>query len=339
MNNPLNLTDPSGYLSFSDPLGVFSGGSNPFPDINRLGDNIGATLGLPFGSRGTNAVYSFLHGAGGYQVKSAVISAASVFCFWGAWACNAGGQYALARGYGASESDAFKTGLIAGISTGAFQLAGGVGGQYSPERYLAHAGAGCVSAVAGGGNCGQGAVSAVFGKFVTNELSIGGKGLQYDIANGVIAVTAGGIGSVIAGGKFQNGAVTAAYGYLFNGLLTQLTRPTIKQTTVAVGVLATIKASFDTDGIYDEGHKAGEAFAQKQADASATALARIEKNEDVFTTQKSAYQVSRVNNYLDVAATLASSLGDRNPVKSYYFVKGFNRGYTDCVCVGVSRDK
>jgi RHS repeat-associated protein len=205
MKNPLNLTDPSGYRSFLQKL-------------MHLGDRI-SSIGVSLGSpKLYHASVNFLSGSGGYQLKSAALGYVSLYC--GAWvaACNGGFQAALAKGYGASDNDAFKAGAIAAVSTGAFQLAGGVGNQYSFERYLAHAGAGCVSAVAGGGNCGKGAVAGVFGKFASNELSISGSGIQYDIANGVIAVTAGGIGSVIAGGKFENGAVTAAYGYLFNQL-------------------------------------------------------------------------------------------------------------------------
>ena len=205
MNNPLNLTDPSGYRSI-------------FQKLMHLGDRI-SSIGVSLGSpKLYHASVNFLSGSGGYQLKSAALGYVSLYC--GAWvaACNGGFQAALAKGYGASDGDAFRAGAVGAISSAAFQWAGNQGGQYSFERYLAHAGAGCVSAAAGGGNCGRGAVAGVFGKFASNELSIGGSGMQYDIANGFIAATAGGIGSVIAGGKFENGAVTAAYGYLFNHL-------------------------------------------------------------------------------------------------------------------------
>jgi hypothetical protein len=101
-----------------------------------------------------------------------------------------------------------------------FGAAGGVGADESAVRYAAHASAGCVSSVAGGGNCGQGAASAMFGKFTTNSISgLGGDGTAAIIARGVATAIAGGVGSVIAGGKFENGAVTGAFGYLFNELL------------------------------------------------------------------------------------------------------------------------
>jgi hypothetical protein len=111
-------------------------------------------------------------------------------------------------------------GALSGALFGAAGHAGGFGeaGASSWERYAAHAGAGCISSVASGGNCAQGAASAVFGKFTTN--AIGGVNADTPvsevIAKGVATMVSGGVGSVIAGGKFANGAETAAYGYLFN---------------------------------------------------------------------------------------------------------------------------
>jgi len=100
------------------------------------------------------------------------------------------------------------------LSGGLFGAACSVGADSSIQRYVAHAAAGCVSAVAGSGRCGSGAAAAVFGKYATNVTG----GITDPIARGVVASVAGGVGSMIAGGKFENGAVTAAYGYLFNEL-------------------------------------------------------------------------------------------------------------------------
>lgn len=103
-----------------------------------------------------------------------------------------------------------------GAFTGAlFGVAGLQGADDSFVRYAAHAGAGCVSAAASGGDCGKSAVAAVFGKYATNAIG-DSSFLSNDIAKGVASAVAGGVGSVIAGGKFENGAVTASYGYLFN---------------------------------------------------------------------------------------------------------------------------
>jgi hypothetical protein len=72
--------------------------------------------------------------------------------------------------------------------------------------------------VAGGGKCEQGAASAAFGKYATNNIDIYVKGEALKFA---ATVTAGGVGSMLAGGKFENGATTATYGYLFNYCTTQ----------------------------------------------------------------------------------------------------------------------
>ena len=110
------------------------------------------------------------------------------------------------------------------ISGGAFGWAGGIGGATDPSRYFAHALAGCAGAVAGGGNCGQGALSAFAGKAITNYApsSLGSFGRF------AAASVAGGAASVIGGGKFENGAMTGAFGYLFNELLSSYSENYLK---------------------------------------------------------------------------------------------------------------
>jgi RHS repeat-associated protein len=191
MNNPLNLTDPSGYFSFRKFLGY-------------------AVFGI--------------HG-GSSTVRTGITMA---LCSYGPATC---GAATAMNAYisGASTRQALRSGGVALLSALAFQAAGGVGPEgataeeaaRSVERYAAHATAGCVSAAMGGGQCGTGAVSAVVGKFTSNQIAgIGAQDLGGDIARGIATSVAGGVGSVIAGGKFENGAKTAAYGYLFNELLT-----------------------------------------------------------------------------------------------------------------------
>jgi RHS repeat-associated protein len=90
-----------------------------------------------------------------------------------------------------------------------------------PAAIMGHAVVGCASAEAGGGNCGEGALAAGFGKamtlagpsFVQNPQGLSG------VAAGTAYVAfSGGVASVLGGGKFANGAQTAAMGYLFNHL-------------------------------------------------------------------------------------------------------------------------
>jgi hypothetical protein len=120
-----------------------------------------------------------------------------------------------------SFSAALKSAAITFATTQAFQWAGAQGGTgelgaRSLERYAAHALVGCVSSAASGGSCGSGAVSALFGKFTSNQMW----DMPDGVFKGVTTAIAGGVGSVIAGGKFENGAMTAAFAYLFNQMLT-----------------------------------------------------------------------------------------------------------------------
>lgn len=105
--------------------------------------------------------------------------------------------------------------LQGGLSGGLFAAASLVGGADSVGRLVAHGAAGCVSAVAGGGDCGTGALSAVVGKATTNFVNANFE-TAGPIAKGVATIVAGGVASVAGGGKFENGAVTAAFGYLYN---------------------------------------------------------------------------------------------------------------------------
>ena len=95
------------------------------------------------------------------------------------------------------------------LSMALFYGAGEIGSTGSLSRTLAHAGAGCISASASGGNCGQGALSAGFAEWAGSNLP-----KQYD--GFVTRVALGGTAAELGGGKFANGASTAAFGYLFN---------------------------------------------------------------------------------------------------------------------------
>lgn len=201
LNNPLYYTDPSGYFSFKK--------------LFRAVVSIAVAVYAP------QMIYSAWAGSAAAAASAAgtVLTSAQVTGMYIGSGAMAG---ALS---GAIASGSTKGALQGALSGGLFSAAGLTGAgataaerAESASRYLAHAAAGCVSAVAGGGKCGQGAASAVFGKYTSNALG----GLNENspisevIGKGVATAVAGGIGSVIAGGKFANGAETAAYGYLFN---------------------------------------------------------------------------------------------------------------------------
>jgi RHS repeat-associated protein len=189
MNNPLNMTDPSGYwgwgwiAAIAAEVGYQAGiiDKQTARTIQAIGiayetgQWVGGSSGLGYGPVAGGAAGG---AAGGYVGSDGNLQAAAQGAFTGAL----------------------------------FGWAGLQGGDEDFERYAAHAAAGCVSSAAGGGNCSRGATAAVFGKFATNATAR----WEVGIAQGTAAVVAGGVGSVIAGGKFENGARTAAFGYLFN---------------------------------------------------------------------------------------------------------------------------
>jgi RHS repeat-associated protein len=200
MNNPLAYTHPSGYWSwrkFIRSAVMIAAAVYLGPAVSNY---LLASWGATTASIGASAMMTVAAGA----ISGAVAGYAGGYL----GVIATGGNSAEARAAG-------KSGAISGALFGA---AGGVGAADSVARYVAHATAGCLSAVAGGGKCGQGAVSAAFDKWSTNATagmdvgnSVGGT-----IARGAAAMVAGGVGSMLAGGKFANGAETAAYGFLFN---------------------------------------------------------------------------------------------------------------------------
>jgi RHS repeat-associated protein len=190
MNNPLALTDPSGYNWITSALrGAIFGIFSLVPSIGDRIDHYFANNKL--GQFLLNVGLSYI-GPGGAALSSAYLTAVQ----------------------GGSDSDIFMAGLKSGVTAYAFYLAGGVGDADSAARYAAHAGAGCLSGYASGDGCGRGAASAVAGKWATNNIP--GDWDKY--SRGVAAVVAGGATSALGGGKFWNGAATAAYGYILNCL-------------------------------------------------------------------------------------------------------------------------
>ena len=187
MNNPLNLTDPSGYNwltktwkkawkspIFKAVLGIVVAVVAPYA-LTWLAPTLFVASSLPL-----------------------------------ALATGALSGYASTGTLKGALTGAFTAGLMHGVGTIGVELgleSGGLG------KIALHAGAGCVSSVAGGGSCKSGAISGALGEAGLN-LPDGGT-----VLNTVKAAMLGGIGSKIAGGKFSDGAQTGAFGYLFNELM------------------------------------------------------------------------------------------------------------------------
>ncbi|MFN4329268.1 MAG: RHS repeat-associated core domain-containing protein [Limnobacter sp.] len=187
-NNPLSYTDPSGYF------------------LKKLFRNkvfrLAATVAIAYYTG--NVLNEWFVNAGWFAANSTGLAIAT------------GAGSGFAAGFAGSGGN-LKAGLHGGLTGAAFGWAGGVGGPTGSEsfgRYLAHAAVGCASSsTLDGGDCSQGAASALAGKYITNQTQ------HLDGVSGLIAATvAGGTGSVLSGGKFVNGAMTGAFGYLFNAL-------------------------------------------------------------------------------------------------------------------------
>jgi hypothetical protein len=183
MNNPLNLTDPSGYSAWT-----------------RIRGFVVAVV----------AAVADAYGCAGYcsQAVQYYNYAKTAQAYYNAY--QQGGWSAVGKSY-------LRSTLSDMVGQAAFGGSGdvGVGQEYGFEHYAATAAAGCVSSVASGGKCGSGAAAAVAGKFATQMTDGGDLNSQ---TRYFIAQAAGGLASEVAGGKFANGAQTAAYGYLFNEL-------------------------------------------------------------------------------------------------------------------------
>jgi hypothetical protein len=194
-NDPLTFTDPTGHSWLSDFFGEIGAFfrtllQNP---IVRAVVTIAIAALLPFIA----------------PVAAAIASAAVTGL--------AGGKL----------GDMLRAGAIAGATAFAFfgvgELTGHTPAFASPDYFAnvaGHAGVGCLSAVASGGECGPGALSGAAGSAATPLLSVAFRDPVNNPADrfGGVAGSAviGGFASVAGGGKFENGAITAAFGYLFN---------------------------------------------------------------------------------------------------------------------------
>ncbi|WP_299268143.1 SpvB/TcaC N-terminal domain-containing protein [uncultured Psychrosphaera sp.] len=173
LNNPLNMTDPSGYF---------------FTAKSRR--NIIKGLGKVFGN-------DFVYLAG---------SIASGYCLALAPACAAAWSYEYNRAMGVKPSDALRGAAIAGVVSYIGQGANSYWGQGSWQAVGTQAVIGGLASDAQGGNFGHGfwaagLNSAVGGGDVSNNATL----------NVISSAVIGGTISEITGGKFANGALSAAF--------------------------------------------------------------------------------------------------------------------------------
>ncbi|WP_334319702.1 RHS repeat-associated core domain-containing protein [Termitidicoccus mucosus] len=202
-NNPLNATDPSGYLSFDDVFRVI----------------VVAAI-----------VIAVAYSAG--------TAAAGLGKFWSAVAAGAAGGFTGGfvgtLAYDGSLNDALKAGLIGGAigaataaaSSGIGTLFGNAKGIWANDYVnwtgctLAHATVGGLVSEAQGGEFRHGFYSSAFSNGIMHgglrEFMGGDAGGWYVAARTAVAALIGGTAAELAGGKFVNGAATSAMQHLFN---------------------------------------------------------------------------------------------------------------------------
>jgi RHS repeat-associated protein len=202
INNPLAFTDPTGYC--------FLGLCGLIDDVGRFFSSIGRLISQNIGSIIQIAVTAACVAAGEVCAPLvALVAAGTAFAIAGITTGNLG--YAL------------RAGLIAGVTALAFNAVGDITlgpGHPAPEfgssaffeNVAGHALVGCASAVASGGSCRAGALSAAVPAFAGPIVNDQNFSIRSLVTNSVL----GGLASVAGGGKFGNGAVTGAFGYLFN---------------------------------------------------------------------------------------------------------------------------
>lgn len=228
LNNPLNLTDPSGY-SF----------------LSKYWRTIAAIV---------VTVYT-----GGLAAGAATSWAAAGWSIGGGFVAGAIQTNSLRGGiYGA-----FSAGVFSGIGTAFGRMA--QAGTYSANalrvgKVVAHGMAGGVMSSLQGGKFGHGFASAGFSEAASPIVASRGG----PISQGTAAAVIGGTASAMTGGKFANGAVTAAFGYAFNHLAhsanesgkTLLERINEKLTKIMRGTVSwptdhsTVTSSFDPERVH-----------------------------------------------------------------------------------------
>jgi RHS repeat-associated protein len=178
-NNPLNSTDPSGYLKILRKA------------IKSLSKVFGAEVVNFFGS----LAFGYFGGPLGAALWS----------------------YEFARAHGVSASDALKGAAIAFVSSQAYTNIGQSSLSF-PMKVLAHGVVGGVTSYAQGGKFWHGFLSAGVTKALNiNGMYGTQQGFGHTLARVSMAAIIGGTVSEATGGKFANGAKTAALAQLFNG--------------------------------------------------------------------------------------------------------------------------
>ncbi|KPF68952.1 hypothetical protein IP84_07045 [beta proteobacterium AAP99] len=221
-NQPLNLVDADGRCAICGAVvaGLFVARATGVIDQQtfRQGLAISASLllgpGGPWMIAGQPFASALVAGFSSGAISSGTVKGAAQGAF------SAAVFYGVGRIADGAHTAAASKAEFALTQSGANQItadAARTWGSAGIGRVALHAAAGCVTSVAGGGECGRGAATAGFGKLLSSSIGYSGN----RAANTLVSALIGGTVEVIGGGKFANGAQTGAFQYLFNEAASQ----------------------------------------------------------------------------------------------------------------------
>jgi len=193
-NNPLSLTDPSGFSWWGKQVRRLSRETHRWErdfrhEIRRPNSLLGPTLQI------AGAAASLLCGPAAPGCAASVVAATSV---------------AVARAQGVTNArDLAKVGFVSAWTAGAF-TAVGTAFPTGIENVVAHGFVGALSTAAQGGEFGAGFLSGALGAAVPLPSN--------PVAATLVSALVGGAAAELGGGKFANGAVTGAFAYAFGSL-------------------------------------------------------------------------------------------------------------------------
>jgi RHS repeat-associated protein len=212
LNNPLNLTDPTGFSWFGKAMGWLKTNWRTVVVIVVAAILVCTGIGSAIGG----AMFASLYGVTGAVLTPAMYMA-GVTAMTGAFVGAVTGALGAALA-GGNLGDVLRGAVVGGIS-GA--LTGALHGTSTMVNIAGHGVVGGSSNVAMGGKFGDGFLSAAASAaaaqtgFASPEA--GTTGAEIGIAGRTaIASIAGGTASALGGGKFANGAITGAMTHLLN---------------------------------------------------------------------------------------------------------------------------
>ena len=218
LNNPLSGTDPSGYLTFRQVVGIAIA-------------VVAAAYGQYYFAKDALALSFGISVAGGFTA-SYVATGSVEAGVWGAFA--AGVFWGIGTAFSTGYCDLSSAGAGATATTGSVTA-----------RVAAHAAAGGTLNLMQGGKFGHGFASAGITQALSPVIGrAGGNGPKGIVTRAALSAALGGTVSKITGGKFANGAATSAFQSLFNQAVHDATSEDLRLTADEESRLISLRGAF-----------------------------------------------------------------------------------------------